>query len=158
MEADIADSGDDFVFAVEDSAESSEEAFAFAVDFVLAAEVVDFDGWHDVSLVQTGGVGKHSLEQGFGGFESGGRDAEAFFEAAEPGALAFGELAGVCLDLLDGFREGELVLEVEDKFAVAECLGGGAAELWPVEEELVGFFEPTMFEHLLCALSDSVSE
>lgn len=62
------------------------------------------------------------FEKLFGGFGSGGGNGLAFFEAAEPGGLAFGELAGAGLDLLDCEVEWHLVLQMQDEFTVAEGL------------------------------------
>ena len=71
---------------------------------------------------------RNSLGQLAGVELTGNGQEPTFAQAAEPGHLTLGELPGVTLDQLDGFRQAAAAFEVLDHLAVADGLPRGAAE------------------------------
>src|SRR5437764_11427324 len=68
---------------------------------------------------------------------------------AEPGFLAFGELAGAEFDQLDGFWKGALSTQVFDNLSIADGLHGGLVLFEAFGEQMFGFLDKASFEHLV---------
>ena len=96
------------------------------------------------------------------GFGAGDFYGVAFCEVAEPGALAFGDLAGAGLDQVAGGVEilcrSEIPIGFKgvDDLLVAEGLAGGVAEAMRIRAEAEDFVDESLLEHLVDALVDAV--